>query len=475
MTRPSVLSALTALGCIAVCLAAAPAASGAWLDPAWSHRLELTVEPARISGSETFTDFTLLLTLDGSNHANVFATALADGSDLIVTAADGVTVLGHELVDYDLVAQRAEIWFAAPVLSTTSNRFYLYFGNPAGNGALAIPAAWSPDYVAVLHFAEDPTGLVAADSGTRGNFATVPVVSAMNSANLVAGQVGTGWSLDGQNDRIDADRMQSANLTYTISAWFAVSNLLEDANFAFSIESGFWHMSVKRNGEQNFPDVATPNGFITWDPLLTDNLLHHFVWSLDAVADTARFYFDGVEQNIRTRFTPTPNTKIYTGELMQGNLGIAGPLFDGNPFDLMEGTVDEFRFYEGVRSPAWIATEYQNQADPLGFYAYVEEAFDPVSVGSVGTTRIRMAVSPNPSEGSTEIGVEMDAGTIGVAVYDFAGRRVRTLKPLSRMEGPFRLIWDGRDDLGRSVGSGTYFVRAMGGDQSAVAKVVMLR
>lgn len=475
MTRPFWSLVLLALSTSALCVAGAVPARGAWLDPAFSHRMELTVDPAKISGSENFTDFTLLLTLDGSVHGNVFDTALADGSDLVVTAADGISVLGHEVVTFDDVGERAEIWFRAPLLSTSSNRFYLYYGNPAGNAAFASPPAWSADYVAVLHFAEDPTGRVANDSSTRGNFATVPVASGMTTADLVPGQVGTGWNLDGQDDRIDADRMQSTNRTYTISAWFAVSNLGEDANFAFSIESGFWHMSVKRNGAQTYPDIATPSGFMRWNPELTDNDLHHFVWSLDAVADTARFYFDGVEQNYNIRYTPVPDAKIYTGELIQGNVTIAGPLFDGNPFDLMEGTVDEFRFFEGVRTPAWIATEYRNQADPLAFYGYVVEAFDPVSVGSIGATRIRMAVTPNPSAGSTEIGVEMTSGAIGVAVYDFAGRRVRTLRPLSHIEGPFRLVWDGRDDLGRSVGSGTYFVRAMGGDLNAVAKVVMLR
>jgi hypothetical protein len=90
---------------------------------------------------------------------------------------------------------------------------------------------------------------------------------------------------------------------------------------------------------------------------------------MDGVADTIRFYFDGVEQPV-VRFSEPATAKVYRGAPIRGNVGIAGPLFgQTDPFDLMEGIVDEFRIMEGVRGPTWVATEFRNQKNPAAFYA----------------------------------------------------------------------------------------------------------
>jgi flagellar hook assembly protein FlgD len=48
---------------------------------------------------------------------------------------------------------------------------------------------------------------------------------------------------------------------------------------------------------------------------------------------------------------------------------------------------------------------------------------------------------------------------VSMGIYDVRGRLVRSF-PLLRVSGAARLIWDGRDDAGRSVASGRYWARA---------------
>jgi hypothetical protein len=55
-----------------------------------------------------------------------------------------------------------------------------------------------------------------------------------------------------------------------------------------------------------------------------------------------------------------------------------------------------------------------------------------------------------------------------VRVVDLTGRVVRTLA------GPSPLTWDGRDDSGRALGAGVYWVRAEG-VQSRALKIVHVK
>ncbi|NNM34170.1 MAG: hypothetical protein HKO53_13935, partial [Gemmatimonadetes bacterium] len=201
-------------------------APAAWLDSGWDQRLEITAQPTLIAGGATFSDFTLLLELNATNAAAAFAGAKADASDLVMTAGDGATQLGLEVVTYDPVAERAELWFKATTLSPTDNLFYLYFDNPDTTVARGQGDAWTTDHIGVFHFDQDPSLGVLEDSSPHDNFATTGTAASMwTSGDVIAGQIGQGWLMNGETHFIDADNVQSAEESFTISAWFALSNL----------------------------------------------------------------------------------------------------------------------------------------------------------------------------------------------------------------------------------------------------------
>jgi flagellar hook assembly protein FlgD len=56
-----------------------------------------------------------------------------------------------------------------------------------------------------------------------------------------------------------------------------------------------------------------------------------------------------------------------------------------------------------------------------------------------------------------------DAGRTVVAVHDVGGRLVRTLLRDDRPAGRHSVTWDGRDERGRIVPAGVYFVRLEAG------------
>lgn len=67
---------------------------------------------------------------------------------------------------------------------------------------------------------------------------------------------------------------------------------------------------------------------------------------------------------------------------------------------------------------------------------------------------------PNPFNPRTTIRFDLpDDGPVRVAVYDVAGRLIRTLVDERRSQGSHAAVWDGRDGSGRNVPSGSYLAR----------------
>jgi flagellar hook assembly protein FlgD len=62
-----------------------------------------------------------------------------------------------------------------------------------------------------------------------------------------------------------------------------------------------------------------------------------------------------------------------------------------------------------------------------------------------------------------------------VAVYDPAGRLVRTLREGAAAAGESRVTWDGRGASGRPVPAGVYWVRLRGEAVDDARRVVVIR
>jgi len=83
---------------------------------------------------------------------------------------------------------------------------------------------------------------------------------------------------------------------------------------------------------------------------------------------------------------------------------------------------------------------------------------------------------PNPFNPQTTIKYVLpEAGSVRLRLYDVQGRLVRTLVDGTRAAGANEVRWDGRDNTGRSMASGTYFARLEQGSQHSVKSLVLVR
>ena len=83
---------------------------------------------------------------------------------------------------------------------------------------------------------------------------------------------------------------------------------------------------------------------------------------------------------------------------------------------------------------------------------------------------------PNPFNPETALRLHLpERSAVELAVYDVTGQRVRTLLGGEFAAGVHMAVWDGRDQVGYEVASGTYFARLRAGNKVQVRKMTLLR
>jgi predicted SnoaL-like aldol condensation-catalyzing enzyme len=85
--------------------------------------------------------------------------------------------------------------------------------------------------------------------------------------------------------------------------------------------------------------------------------------------------------------------------------------------------------------------------------------------------------APNPFNPATEISFVVPAGgaSVSLRIYDVSGSLVRTLVDGHAAAGPHTVRWQGRDDRGQPVASGTYFYQLTAPSFSEMKKMVLLK
>ena len=83
---------------------------------------------------------------------------------------------------------------------------------------------------------------------------------------------------------------------------------------------------------------------------------------------------------------------------------------------------------------------------------------------------------PNPFNPETTIRFELPArNRTRLQIYDMLGQHVRTLIDGDMPVGAHRTVWDGHDDMGRSMASGIYLYRLQAGNFTQTRRMLLLK
>lgn len=143
---------------------------------------------------------------------------------------------------------------------------------------------------------------------------------------------------------------------------------------------------------------------------------------------------------------------------------------DGYAYDLSQGVDGE---WEAFTNPY---PEYHS----TGGAAYIRDPLSgdddqgllmPQAPGRLLTAQ------PNPFNPQTSIRYELyQDGNVRLDIYDLAGRLIRTLRDdVRESAGPRVAVWNGRDNTGRNMPSGTYLYQLKLGDFSETRRMTLVR
>ncbi|MFW9957687.1 MAG: LamG-like jellyroll fold domain-containing protein, partial [Candidatus Odinarchaeota archaeon] len=374
----------------------------------FAHKKDIVVDHTKVDTD--LIDFPMLV--------DIFDTDLrtdvqADGDDIIFKS--GYYLCPHEIVSFDQAYNETHAhliaWVKADLSASFNTIITMYYGNPNLMSQENPSAVWG-DYVGVWHLDDSPTGIVY-DSSQYNNDGTT--LGSMTGSDLVPGQVGSGFELDGADDMVnvsESSSLDSIKYAGTLSIWI---------NWVDASDSGYQRIMTTSDRfilnpsppptliqDDGFEWAVQPDGdnyFYPWggnsidynlatNPF-TDNIWHHVVVTLDYNTKSVKMYLDGIPMILAIENVPTQWTQLASlGDWLWGGnqLDAAGQHFLGK--------FDEIRVSNAVRPSGWISTEYNNQYNPSSFYSIgVEEQIS--GEGYTFTTS---------SESSITVGAELSLG-----------------------------------------------------------------
>lgn len=326
--------------------------------PAVRFRKALTIAAGTVDAA--LADFPLYVELTDGDLA---ARASAAGDDLHFVAADGSTVLDHEVQAWDEATGHLEAWVRLPSLpADASTTIYLRYGAFASPPAEDPAGVWQNGFVAVWHLDDTPQGGAGDITDAAGAADATSV--AMNASNRVAAVLGDGLTFDGNTEQLTFTSPLTGATPHTFSAWVEQDTVAHNSAL---VVIGTGACAQARWLHARFTGGPVAAGFYCDDWATTNvdvqadgwTLVH---WTYSGTGAQSRLYRDG-------ELAAGPFTHLGT----QSTVGTAGyignaPAAFGNPMGLL-GTLDEVRIADVARSAAWIAAEHANQREPAAFYA----------------------------------------------------------------------------------------------------------
>jgi hypothetical protein len=336
---------------------ATPAEVEGWYNSAWLYRKLITIDYTKV-GPGPHSNFPMLIS---RTDTDLQAHALSSANDVLFTSSNGTTKLDHEIESYISGTGAIVAWVEIPSLSSAANtNIYMYYGNAAAANQQNTTGTWNSNYQGVWHL-----NGAFADATSNSN-------NGINTGTIAAtGKISNGRDFvrsDGA-DYITVTGLMGSPANVTLSAWGTLTS--RDATGAHIINIGDY-VSINVDDATDgylgsYYDAGW--GFTKSSPKLNPQGTgwHYFVYTFNDAGNVQSLYMDGVQVGSGAYV----NSILYSS---QGSNTIIGGHANGNTNYDFDGTIDEVRVSNSIRSAGWVLTEYNNQNTPSTFYTVNNEA-----------------------------------------------------------------------------------------------------
>ena len=178
-------------------------------------------------------------------------------------------------------------------------------------------------------------------------------------------------------------------------------------------------------------------------------------------------WFDGGETLIENQ-----DHGLGTGTVLEGAIRLDA-VFPGGWPDAVQVSAAAYLTADGQGLQAQVpAGDGDGDLEPP---EYIEIPLAVSAVPRTGASDAELTVWPNPFNARVNLRlIGVADGPVVIHIHDAAGRLVRRLSG-SAVSGVMERLWDGRDDGGRNLPSGVYFVRVGGLRKPAVTRLVLVK
>ncbi|MFO7895472.1 MAG: FlgD immunoglobulin-like domain containing protein, partial [Candidatus Cloacimonadales bacterium] len=141
---------------------------------------------------------------------------------------------------------------------------------------------------------------------------------------------------------------------------------------------------------------------------------------------------------------------------------------DGEWYDNIAAQICQYQFDNleaGEEYLAGVSAQYGTEESDIAEISFVynplfsEEDLNPL-LTTISNYPNPFGATENNRAVSTTIKFQLaESGQVDLAIYNAKGQKVSNLMQAKCSRGTFQMQWDGRDDSGKSVASGTYFIK----------------
>lgn len=329
----------------------------------WEKRVKLTIDSDAID--ETLTGFPVLVHLSassgigGSDCSFVFDEVGSDSKKIAVTTENGAECY-VEVEAWDSLNEEAWLWVNVPSVSSSSDtELYLYYDsdhadnvNYVGDSAsVQAENVWDTNFKLVTHMNDDPDTSSVRDSTSNGNDG-----AKVSANNPIQADGISGNAQDFSSDYITCGDDASLEIvdTLTLEAWIKPDSL--SISSIVSRGESYWFLLL---GDQllffRFQEGGGSSYLSAPTAIPTGTFSHVTATYNTSATNEVKMYVDG--QLVREGSLDGPIASE-TDDLAIGT-------FLTYSYFQFDGTIDEVKVSDTVRSGAWIKASYETGADNL--------------------------------------------------------------------------------------------------------------
>jgi len=328
------------------------------------HYRSLTIDHTKC-GTVDSSNFTVYVSITENflkSQSNGGYVKYASGTDIVFTSdSAGTTLLKWEIDFYDPVAGVLNAWVLITLVShTVDTLFYMNVGNvlyTTFQGG-ATGAAWKSSWQAVYHFANGTT-LALTDSTTNAQTLSNNIPACVATTGQLDGGVGCGSVFSGSFLSRNTPVLPSGNAARSMGCWFkmtggsaTIESFMGYGGSNFGLSGTCFNLRYSITYIAIFAGGALQNR----SAFTGDALWHHLYVTMPNGDDLTNsiIYVDGVALASSFLINGALNTTLTTMDVGADST---------SSFANFSGILDEARYNNGVLSPSWILTMFNNESN----------------------------------------------------------------------------------------------------------------